>query len=367
MIPRFAILWAAPILAIAGPYPDNDGIAADDSALTVWASSAVVQRGPVDATVPEGALASYGVVSDVLGAADSYAPENPYPVLSLGDGGSATLRLAIPACNQAGPDLAVFENGFSSSFLELAHVEVSSDGVHFVRFPSVSLTSTAVQGSSIDPTGLHNLAGKYEAGIGTPFDLDDLQGTNPHLDVSHITHVRVIDVVGSIDPSYGTTDSLGNMINDPFTTPFGSGGFDLDAVGALHASPTTPVLWASLHFPSGEEDGDDDDPDGDRIPNLLEYAIASDPNATSARPLLLTPGSSNTVLTWNRATGRNGVNLYLEGSNNLLLWTELTESEGAASTSSIAPGVTVEETPDASTVTASVTANYTFFRLKAER
>jgi len=364
---RIAILWIAPLVAFAGPYPDDDGVAADSSGLDIWASSAVVERGPVTATVPDGALASYGLVTDILGAADAYAPENPYPVLSLGDGGSATLRLSTPISNGDGPDLAVFENGFSSSFLELAHVEVSSDGVHFSRFPSVSLTSTTVQGSSIDPTGLHNLAGKYEAGIGTPFDLDELQGTNPRLDVSHITHVRVIDVVGSIDSNYGTTDSLGNLINDPFTTPFPSGGFDLDAVGGFHASPSTTTAWTNLHFPSGGDDGDDDDPDGDRIPNLMEYAIAGDPNSNSATPLLISTGTGGTTLSWNRATGRGGVNLHLEASNDLSFWTELTESVGAAATTSTATGVSVEESSVSSSVTATVTANYTFFRLKAVR
>jgi hypothetical protein len=46
--------------------------------------------------------------------------------------------------------------------------------------------------------------------------------------------VRIIDVIGSINPNYGTLDSEGNLINDLFPTPFYSGGFDLDAVGVLH-------------------------------------------------------------------------------------------------------------------------------------
>jgi hypothetical protein len=40
--------------------------------------------------------------------------------------------------------------------------------------------------------------------------------------------------VGSINPTYGTTDSQGTFINDLFPTPFYSGGFDLDAVGVIH-------------------------------------------------------------------------------------------------------------------------------------
>jgi hypothetical protein len=49
--------------------------------------------------------------------------------------------------------------------------------------------------------------------------------------------VRVTDVVGSINPLFGTRDSLGNLINDPFPTATPSGGFDLNGVGVLHAVP----------------------------------------------------------------------------------------------------------------------------------
>lgn len=59
------------------------------------------------------------------------------------------------------------------------------------------------------------------------------------LDVNHITHVRVIDVVGSIDELYATYDSQFNKINDPWPTPFPSSGFDLDAVGVIHQNTTS--------------------------------------------------------------------------------------------------------------------------------
>jgi hypothetical protein len=57
--------------------------------------------------------------------------------------------------------------------------------------------------------------------------------------------VRIIDVVGSIDPAFGTRDSLGNLINEPFPTPFSSSGFDLDAVGVIHAIPE-PAFGAGM-------------------------------------------------------------------------------------------------------------------------
>jgi hypothetical protein len=65
------------------------------------------------------------------------------------------------------------------------------------------------------------------------------------LDVTRITHVRIIDVVGAIDPAFGRLDSSGRIINDPWPTAFSSSGFDLDAVGVLHQAvpePTASVL-----------------------------------------------------------------------------------------------------------------------------
>ncbi|RZJ60527.1 MAG: T9SS type A sorting domain-containing protein, partial [Flavobacterium sp.] len=38
-----------------------------------------------------------------------------------------------------------------------------------------------------------------------------------------------------LDPQYASYDSFGNRINDPFPTPFYSGGFDLAGVGILNA------------------------------------------------------------------------------------------------------------------------------------
>jgi len=117
-------------------------------------------------------------------------------------------------------------------------VEVSSDGIHYTRFEAASHTQDSVQiagaGTYMDASRLHNLAGKYKAGFGTPFDLEELSGT-PGLDLNRITHVRLVDVIGAINGS-GTKDHEGHTINDPYPTPFpvGTGGFDLDAVGVIH-------------------------------------------------------------------------------------------------------------------------------------
>src|SRR5690606_11510609 len=131
----------------------------------------------------------------------------------------------------------------SVGYLELAVVEISSDGVNYFRFPAVSATQTDEQiGTFGTPvaTDLHNLAGKYIGKYGTPFDISDINDS-PLLDKSQIRYVKIIDVVGSIDENYGTFDSEGNIINDSYPTPFPTGGFDLQAVGVIHQGVTNAL------------------------------------------------------------------------------------------------------------------------------
>lgn len=233
--------------AFAGPFAPAAGqagttaISYDSSVFTGWATGvSQLVRGPVDISDPLGDLATWGTASDAFGIAN--AVTDNLPVLSLGDGGSVTLTFDRPITNGAGADFAVFENGLNDFFLELAFVEVSSDGANFFRFNSFSETQTATQVGSfslLDPTNIHNLAGKYRSGFGTPFDLAELNGM-PGLNLNAVTHIRIVDVVGSIDPLYATRDSLNRVINDPWPTFFETGGFDLDAVGVIHQAVPEP-------------------------------------------------------------------------------------------------------------------------------
>ncbi|WP_125468846.1 PKD domain-containing protein [Methylomagnum ishizawai] len=152
-----------------------------------------------------------------------------YDIVSLGNGGSITLTFAQPIADGDGSDFAVFENSLSDTFLELAWVEVSSNGTDFYRFPNYSYTPSKVGAfGAVDPTNIDGLAGKYRQGYGTPFDLSDLSGI-PDLDLNNIGYVRIKDILGN-----GTEqDSSGNPIYDPYKTT-GSAGFDLDAIGVIH-------------------------------------------------------------------------------------------------------------------------------------
>jgi hypothetical protein len=169
--------------------------------------------------------------------------------------------------NVKGYDFVIFENGFISGsydtsggpvtgqmFADLGYVEVSSDGNNFVRFPSVSLTSEQVDPyGTIDISNIYNLGGKhpnsYGICVGTPFDLSEIANepnvVNGLVDINNICYVRIVDIPGSGDfydnaVKQIDADSWPNWqhyshnhpIYDAWPT-WGSGGFDLEAIGVL--------------------------------------------------------------------------------------------------------------------------------------
>ena len=210
----------------------------DSSAFIAWANQCHITRGLQDISTPANGYATVGDSSSAIGAAGANG------VVSLGDGGIAILQFNTPISDGIGNDFAVFENSFSDYFLELAFVEVSSDGINYVRFPAISNFDTSIQVGPFDnndPTKINNLAGKYRANYGTPFDLSVISN-NTSLNKNAITHIKIIDVVGSIQNQYATRDINFHKINDPWPTPYNSCGFDLDAVGVIHNQSNTVGL-----------------------------------------------------------------------------------------------------------------------------
>jgi hypothetical protein len=219
---------------LAGPYapaPGQDGSTAihmNDPAFSGWAT------GWLDYNIGTDVSANWQTPEKALGPAVG----SSYDIVCLGRGGSITLTFDQAIGNGAGADFAVFENGFSDTFLELAWVEVSSNGTDFFRFHNDSQTTSPVGGfGAIDPTNVTGLASKYRQGYGTPFDLEELANASPLLDVNSVSYVRVIDIIGD-----GTAlDSDGDIIYDPYPT-VGSAGFDLDAVGVINLVPEPATL-----------------------------------------------------------------------------------------------------------------------------
>ena len=235
------------LLGQFAPAADQEGttaLAKDDPVFINWSTGVDIIRGQQNIADDSLNFAEVGDPEFAMGTPDNQ-------IVSLGDSGVAILTFDKPIRDGAGFDFAVFENGFPTFggyFLELAFVEVSSNGNFFVRFPATSLTDTTEQLATFDliqPENINNLAGKYVSGFGTPFDLSELKDI-PNLDISNITHVKIIDVIGSVADSIGTIDAFGNKINDPFPTPFPSGGFDLDAVGVIYENNSTSITEPSL-------------------------------------------------------------------------------------------------------------------------
>jgi hypothetical protein len=224
-----------------GPYSPQAGtqgsnaIHKDSNIIRFWATSCNFHPGYRQIDLPDSGFVSSGSLNYTTGKADA-----PLTV-SFGDSGSAVLTFSGNIFDGPGYDFVVFENGFGfgeEAFLELAFVEVSSNGVDFFRFPAKSELDTNSQLESFaytDASYYHNLAGKFIANYGVPFDLSEISET-ALLDKSAISHIRLVDVIGTINPEFASRDSDGNMINDPWPTNFAQGGFDLDAVGVINST-----------------------------------------------------------------------------------------------------------------------------------
>ena len=210
-----------------------------------WATT-VIDYSPAD-----------GVSLDFTNYAKALGPVtgDNFDIVSLGDlsqsqmssniqPGSITLGFGVTISDKAGPDFSIFENGLIDAgsgevFAELAYVEVSSDGINFARFPSISMTTNVIDAySALDARNIYNLAGKHSnSGVeswGTPFDLihiaSDPMVRSNIVDISNINYIRIIDIPGSGD----YMDSNSNSIYDAWLTG-GSGGFDLEAVGVINS------------------------------------------------------------------------------------------------------------------------------------
>ncbi len=168
-------------------------------------------------------------------------------VHSLGVGGSLTLGFDVVITDGPGADFLVAENPFFQggtnfqSFAEVAYVEVSSDGIHFARFPSAYYGPATDPGpfGSVIVGGYENLAGSTPAyptplvqdavaAGGDAFDLSDLVNhglvSAGLVDLGAIHEVRIVDVEGGVD-----VDSRGVVIRDS-----GFGSADIDAVTVIH-------------------------------------------------------------------------------------------------------------------------------------
>ena len=248
--------------AFAGIYsaPANDPtnlydapISKTDAAILEWASTVIdYSPAPGVGTAYQNPETGYGSLGDLTAAQIAEGVEPGY----------ITVGFETGIGNGEGKDFAIFENGFAYGspnglFMELAYVEVSTNGIDFARFDSISTNTAPVAGSGgfsgWDTTNVYNLAGKNQSGWGTVFDLEELVSDplvlSGPLDLNDIQYVRLVDIPGTGD----YLDSLGNPILDAHPTT-GSGGYDFrlsEGVAVLNFASPVPVPAAAWLLGSG--------------------------------------------------------------------------------------------------------------------
>ena len=282
-----------------------------------------------------------------------------YDVVSLGDLSSAqitagalpgriTLHFTNPIRNLSGADFVIFENTFVSEsdfggagvggiFADLGYVEVSSDGVNFIRFPSASLTAAATGAyGSTNPTNVFNLAGKHVnyngTSWGTPFDLTAVGLTS-------ITDIRIVDIPGS----GAFHDSANRPIYDAWLTTL-SGGIDIEAVGAISRTVTFNE-WQDARGLTGAARGAAVDSEKDGVANLLEYAFTRLPDRVDDSPVPATVEISGgrLAITFTRDERATDLTYEIQASSNLTAWTTLAQSSAGqpfAGANGNAPAIT---------------------------
>ena len=152
-------------------------------------------------------------------------PGGTFDVASLGCEGEIVVTFDPPGIvDGPGADLIVFENAFSTAFPEPGEVAVSEDGERWFTFPCdpvalegcAGLAPTlALPDSGIDPRD-------PEVAGGDAFDLSRLQGAP-----QQVFYVRIRD---------RSREYWQSMGEPPWCDPGqqGAGGFDLDAIAAVH-------------------------------------------------------------------------------------------------------------------------------------
>ncbi len=221
-------LLALSTAAMAGPYAPAAGLVGStaihrtDARIVAWGNRVT------NYAVGTDCLAQWQDPTKCLGPAGDDATH----ITCLGAGGTITLAFPGFLKNGPGADFAIFENALNDSFLELAFVEVSRDGVNFVRFPNHSATPALVSTyGALDPTNLQGLGCKYRQPYGEPYDLSDVG-------LDEVAYVRLVDIIGT----GSARDSENRPIYDPYPNT-GSAGFDLDAIGVLNLT-----TWQTQHL-----------------------------------------------------------------------------------------------------------------------
>jgi autotransporter-associated beta strand protein len=147
--------------------------------------------------------------------------------------------------------------------------------------------------------------------------------------------------------------SLGSITGDANGVPITAyGSFSLQQSATATSvvyTPSPTALWRQANFAGNWNNaavsGDDVDGDKDGLSNLLEYALGSDPNASTAASAPQVSVTGNKLrITFQRNTAASDIQLIVTASDSLSgPWTPIASSVNGAAFTVLAAGATVQE------------------------
>ena len=156
------------------------------------------------------------------------------------------------------------------------------------------------------------LGGELEVVVLTPFQAN-LKATDSF---------RIIQSTGSLSGAFSNVANGGRL-----QTNFGTCLVTIDATAVTLSDFQGGVSWIDRYFTSSEKldasvSGDLSDPNNNGIPNLIEYAMDTDPRSasTNAQPLLSTE-SGFICLTYRKSSSASDVTLTVQESTDRQIWT----------------------------------------------
>ncbi len=234
--------------------------------------------------------------------------------------------------------MAVFDgsNGFFPSTLlqgtDGHFYGLASDTV-FKMTPGGTLTTLAFLNPALQGTSATVLV---QGADGALYGATTLGGAANLGTLFRVTLAGEVSTLASFRPAQGGTPT--SLLARPDGTLLGTASGGYGTVFRLRTNGPVPFgSWTDYYFPQGGAgSGGQNDPDGDSASNALEYSRGTDPlvrqNQAALAPVLTTtgsPGQTNYTLqfTYSRPLDRPSASWQVQGTTNLLVWTNVPDSQ----------------------------------------
>ena len=359
-----------------------------DGTLTAWGyngSGEIGSNGTVDSNVPVAIGASSLVAGErfVLAASGQSAFHSLGVVAAPLSPGAVTLAATSITTTGAtlngtvNPDgyatTGQFQYGATTGYGTTTAAQSVGSGTSAVN------VSAAISGLAAHTTYHFAVTGTNAAGAGSGGDvafttLDTSPVANPDT-VGNVSGPVIIAVLANDSDPDGDTLSItavkqgasGSVSTDGTTVTYTPGasfassdtftytisdGFGGTAIGNVTVNAAPFIVWRAQKFGASAADvavsADGADPNGNGIPNLLEYALNGDPTGsttgTGILPQLGVSAGNTLQLTFARYLDRTDITLTVQAADSLLgTWSNLASSVAGGAFSVITSGATVNE------------------------